>query len=138
MTAALALSATAFADEPMPPGVKVKQIRIMSGTASVLADAKGMTVYSYDLDRTAGKSSCNAKCAQNWPALAAPADAKPVGNFTVVTRDDGTKHWAFKGKPLYTFVQDIAPAYYKGNGLPTEKPVWHYVVPEGPMPDVAK
>jgi len=138
MVAALTLGATSFADEALPSGVKLKQIRIMSGAASVLADAKGMTLYTFDKDQTPGKSSCNAKCAENWPPLAAPADAKPVGNWTVVSRDDGSKQWAFKGKPLYTFVQDISPAYYKGNGLPTDKPMWHYVVPEGPMPDVAK
>jgi predicted lipoprotein with Yx(FWY)xxD motif len=138
MAAALTLSATSFADEAMPTGVKLKQIRIMSGAATVLGDAKGMTLYTFDNDKTPGKSSCNAKCAENWPPLAAPADAKPMGNWTVVSRDDGSKQWAFKGKPLYTFVQDISPAYYKGNGLPADKPLWHYVVPEGPMPDVAK
>jgi len=57
----------------------------------MLTDSKGMTLYTYDNDKTPGKSSCTDTCSQNWPALVATADAKPMGNWTVLTRDDGTK-----------------------------------------------
>ena len=33
---------------------------------------------------------------------------KDAGDWTVVTRDDGSKQWAYKGKPLYTFFRDTA------------------------------
>ena len=36
----------------------------------VLADAKGMTLYTFDKDAD-GKSNCNGKCAENWPPLKA-------------------------------------------------------------------
>lgn len=71
---------------------------------TVLADAKGMTLYTFDKDMK-GMSVCADKCAQNWPPLAATADAKPMGDWTIVDRQDGTKQWAYKGKSLYTFVR---------------------------------
>ena len=68
-------------------------------------DAKGMTLYTFDKD-AGGKSACNGPCATNWPPLMAGADAKASGDWTVVTRDDGGKQWAYKGKPLYTWAKD--------------------------------
>ncbi len=121
------VAAVGFAADTMPAGVKIKDVA--DGKAKVLSDAKGMTLYTYDNDTVAGKSSCNDQCAQYWPPLAAAADAKNAGAWTVVTRDDGSKQWAFKGKPLYTFVKDAAAADFNGNGMPKEKPVWHCAVP---------
>jgi predicted lipoprotein with Yx(FWY)xxD motif len=46
------------------------------------------------------------KCAVEWPPLAAAADSKASGDWTIVTRDDGSLMWAYEGKPLYTFVDD--------------------------------
>jgi predicted lipoprotein with Yx(FWY)xxD motif len=71
----------------------------------IWVDNNGMTLYSFDKDAT-GKSNCNDKCAAEWPPLAAAADAKASGDFTIVTRDDGSLMWAYDGKPLYTFVDD--------------------------------
>jgi predicted lipoprotein with Yx(FWY)xxD motif len=62
-----------------------------------LVDAKGMTLYTFDKD-AAGKSMCNGPCAENWPPLMASADAKPMGDWTVVTRDDGKTMWAYEGQ----------------------------------------
>src|ERR671910_2624828 len=73
-----------------------------------LVDAKGMTLYIFDRD-SAGKSACNGQCAVNWPPLMAAGDAKASGDWTIVTRDDGSKMWAYKGKPLYTWINDKAP-----------------------------
>jgi predicted lipoprotein with Yx(FWY)xxD motif len=90
-----------------------------------LVDGKGMTLYIFDRD-TAGKSSCNGACITNWPALTAAADAKPSGDWTVVTRDDGAKQWAYKGKPLYTFAKDGKPGDATGDGVNN---VWHVAAP---------
>src|SRR5947209_10012408 len=70
-----------------------------------LVDASGRTLYSFDRD-SAGKSACNGQCATLWPPALAPADAKPEGDLTIVTRDDGAKQWAWKGKPVYTYSGD--------------------------------
>jgi predicted lipoprotein with Yx(FWY)xxD motif len=90
-----------------------------------LVDAKGMTLYIFDRDAT-GKSNCNGQCAVAWPPFAAAADAKPPGDWTVVTRDDGSKQWAYKGKPLYLFNKDIKPGDVNGDGVNS---VWHIAAP---------
>jgi predicted lipoprotein with Yx(FWY)xxD motif len=56
----------AFAAQ-MPQGVQTQKAH--SGTM-VLADARGMTLYTYDKDEP-GKSNCNGLCAHFWPPLRA-------------------------------------------------------------------
>jgi predicted lipoprotein with Yx(FWY)xxD motif len=118
----LLIAGTAFTADKMPAGVQARKAD--SGTV-VLADAKGMTLYTFDKDMK-GMSMCSGKCAMNWPPLAADADAKPVGDWTIVKRDDGSMQWAYKGKPLYTFAKDANPGETKGEGVGT---VWHAVTP---------
>jgi predicted lipoprotein with Yx(FWY)xxD motif len=97
-----------------------------TGMGKVLTDSKGMTLYTFDRDAT-GKSNCNGQCAQNWPPLMASADAKSMGDWTVVTRDDGSKMWAYKGKPVYTWVRDTKPGDTTGDGFANN--VWHVAKP---------
>lgn len=90
-----------------------------------LVDAKGMTLYTFDRDAP-GKSNCNGQCAQNWPPLMAEAGASASGDWSVVTRDDGSKQWAYKGKPLYLWVKDTKPGEVTGDGVNN---VWHLATP---------
>ena len=91
----------------------------------ILVDSKGMTVYTFDPDKkTEGKSACNDQCAKNWPPVHASADAAPEGDYTIIERDDGTKQWAYKGQPLYTFIKDTKPGDRTGDNV---KDVWHIV-----------
>jgi predicted lipoprotein with Yx(FWY)xxD motif len=92
----------------------------------VLVDTKGMTLYTWDRDTTAGKSSCNGQCATNWPPLLASADAKTSGEWTIVARDDGKKQWAYKGKPLYYWKDDKKVGDVEGDNRGN---VWHVVAP---------
>jgi predicted lipoprotein with Yx(FWY)xxD motif len=48
-------------------------------------------------------------CEQVWPPAIAPADAKPIGKWTVITRQDGRKQWAYDGAALYTSSLDRRP-----------------------------
>lgn len=48
-------------------------------------------------------------CAAAWPPAYAPDDAKPVGDFTLVTRKDGKKQWAYDEHALYTSALDKVP-----------------------------
>jgi predicted lipoprotein with Yx(FWY)xxD motif len=90
-----------------------------------LVDAKGMTVYVFDRDTT-GKSNCNGQCATTWPPLTPAADAKPSGHWTIVTRSDGSKQWAYDGKPVYTYSKDTKPGDANGEGVNN---VWHIATP---------
>jgi predicted lipoprotein with Yx(FWY)xxD motif len=90
-----------------------------------LVDGKGMTLYVFDRD-AAGVSNCNGVCATNWPPLAAAGDAKGPTPWTVITRSDGGKQWAYNGKPVYGFSKDAQPGDVKGDGL---NGVWHIAAP---------
>jgi predicted lipoprotein with Yx(FWY)xxD motif len=87
-----------------------------TGVGKVLTTDKGMTLYTFDRD-AAGQSNCNGQCAANWPPLMAQADAQAVGKWTVVTRDDGGKQWAYDSKPLYGWVRDTKPGDTSGEGF---------------------
>ena len=71
-----------------------------------------------------GKSVCNGDCAVKWPPLMADASAQASGDFTIVTRDNGSKQWAYKGKPLYTWPEDQEPGDKYGDNY---NKVWHIV-----------
>lgn len=118
--AGLALITACTSDDPTGPA-KVGD----SGMGKVLTDAKGMTLYTFDRD-AAGKSNCNGQCATNWPPLMASASASATGDWTVVTRDDGSKMWAYKGKPLYTWIKDSKAGDTTGDGVNN---VWHVAKP---------
>jgi predicted lipoprotein with Yx(FWY)xxD motif len=94
-------------------------------SGDVLVNQAGMTLYTYDKDAAgSGKSACNGPCTTNWPPLAADANAKDSGAYTVVTRDDGSKQWAYKGKPLYLYKTDQKPGDRSGDNF---RDVWHVV-----------
>jgi predicted lipoprotein with Yx(FWY)xxD motif len=90
-----------------------------------LVDAKGMTLYVYDRD-AAGKSTCTGHCAELWVPFGAAADAKASGAWTLIARSDGRKQWAYKGKPLYTWVKDKKAGDATGDGVNN---VWHIAAP---------
>jgi predicted lipoprotein with Yx(FWY)xxD motif len=87
-------------------------------TDGVLTNAAGMSLYTYDKDTAGGgKSTCNGPCATNWPPLLAAADAKAGGDYSIITRDDGARQWAYKGKPLYLWIKDAKPGDRSGDGF---------------------
>jgi predicted lipoprotein with Yx(FWY)xxD motif len=86
-----------------------------------------MTLYTFDNDTAgSGKSACNGPCAGLWPPVMAEADAKPEGDMTIVVRDDGTKQWAYKGKPVYLYKSDMKVGDMTGDNF---KNVWHVIKP---------
>ena len=58
------------------------------------------------LGRAFGTATCDAACSQTWHPYAAPADARPSGFWEIVVRPEGTRQWAYKGYPLYTYGPD--------------------------------
>lgn len=84
----------------------------------VLVGPNGMTLYTFDKDLAgSGKSVCNGPCATNWPPLTAAQGESASGDFSIVTRDDGSKQWAVKGKPVYYWVKDSKPGDKTGDGV---------------------
>jgi predicted lipoprotein with Yx(FWY)xxD motif len=87
-----------------------------------------------DLPELDQRKSCQAL----WTPVAADAKAKPVGDWTVITRGDGTKQWAYDHHALYTSYLDHRPGevnggttvYRSGGDTPAER------TPVGPPADV--
>jgi predicted lipoprotein with Yx(FWY)xxD motif len=128
---AVGLSASAwsasFADEAVPAAVAVQS----TGAGRYLTDTTGKTLYTYTRDTTRGQSACEAQCAKDWPPLEAPADAVASGDWSVVTRADGTKQWANKGKPLYRYAKDTGPWSMLGESLANS---WYVAFQPATMP----
>ncbi|XVJ71298.1 MAG: hypothetical protein HEQ39_18130 [Rhizobacter sp.] len=123
----LSLTAWAFAALLTAGCSTVEQAVPAKVSDGVFVGSNGMTLYTFDRDATgSGKSVCNGPCAQNWPPLMAAVGAVANGDWAVVTRDDGSKQWAYKGKPLYFWVKDQKAGDRTGDGVNS---VWRLAKP---------
>lgn len=101
----------------------------------VMTNNDGMSLYTFDKDVAgSGKSVCNGPCAKNWPPFMAAGDAPAGGDWSVITRDDGSKQWAYGGKPLYLWSKDQTPGDKTGDGFNN---AWHVVKYE-PSPPISR
>jgi len=95
-----------------------------------LTDSKGMTLYLFTKDTTAGQSACSGDCLANWPALAGSAnDMLPVGiqgTLSTFDRGDGTMQLAYNDIPLYYFHNDTKAGDTNGQEVGD---VWYVVTP---------
>jgi predicted lipoprotein with Yx(FWY)xxD motif len=117
-----------MADATPPPYTAINPAEIsvfFEGGRYVFRTDETVPIYSYDKD-SAGKSNCDATCARTWLPVAAPTPGKVLGDWTAIERPDKTCQWAYKGKPVYTYVHD-APGQIKGDGA--EGGLWHIVNP---------
>jgi predicted lipoprotein with Yx(FWY)xxD motif len=93
----------------------------------ILTGPSGMTLYTFDKDAAgSGKSVCNGPCAANWPPFLAADTDKASGDYSIITRDDGKKQWAIKGKALYYWAKDVKPGDKTGDGF---NKVWQVAKP---------
>jgi predicted lipoprotein with Yx(FWY)xxD motif len=91
--------------------------------AGMIADAKGNTLYIFDKDK-GGVSACYDTCAAKWPPYLGKASDPMTEGWTLINRTDGTKQWAYDGKPMYYFAGDKTAGEAKGDGLGG---VWHVI-----------
>jgi hypothetical protein len=85
-----------------------------------------LPLYVFDADRS-GKSACDAVCSAVWPILRADDGDRPLGQWTIISRDDGRRQWAYKNHPVYTFYQDTTN---NPMGVGMEEN-WYYEDPTG-------
>ena len=108
---ALLTAAVAAAQEPPRP---LKQTKA-GDLGTILTGPTGMTLYTFITDKDDGKSTCNGACARKWPPFAPAKDAPaPAAPLSLVTREDGSKQYAWKGKPLYYYSEDTKPGETTG------------------------
>jgi predicted lipoprotein with Yx(FWY)xxD motif len=126
IAAALALAVTAAsasADELPKPLKHAKA----GGLGKVLTGPNGMTLYTFANDKEPGKSACNGPCAENWPPFKPePNGPAPKAPLSIITRDDGSKQYAWKGKPLYYWKNDKKAGDTTGHKM---RDVWFIAQP---------
>jgi predicted lipoprotein with Yx(FWY)xxD motif len=97
----------------LPDGIDASLVS--AAQAIVLTDFEGYTLYTFGGDIRKDDDSCAGKaCAARWLPVSAPALAFDRGEFSVVTRKDGTRQWAFRGQPLYRYTGDLLPGDVRG------------------------
>jgi len=118
------------ASAPASSGSALKTMKV--GSATVLADSRGLTLYWFVPD-TSTKSNCNGSCIHYWPPVTGPVTAGSgvTGHLGTITRSNGTKQATWDGHPLYTYIGDTAPGTDKGNGLNLSGGVWHAIILTG-------
>lgn len=118
LPAAVPSDETASQDErkeiSLPESARISISRTDGG--SILTDANGMTLYTYAQDGS-NQSQCVGGCAASWPPLTADQSADLSGDFSLFQRNDGSMQWAYKTKPLYTWVNDQKPGDITGDGV---------------------
>ena len=82
---------------PMPASIDMRSLAVANGYAFVSANSKAV-IYTL---KAPPKSD-------EWTPVYAPSLALPIGDFTIMRREDGTAQWAYKDKPLYNFTGDYA------------------------------
>lgn len=110
--------------EPTPGEVVDDLITVTdigAGFGPVLTTKDGFVLYIFTNDEE-GVSNCNGNCAATWPPLTFTGPNPPVvegasGEFTLITRDDGSMQVAYEGQPLYTYAADITPGTANGDGV---------------------
>lgn len=119
---AIAMSFAAISGASAAPPTKTGA----TSKGPTLTDAKGMSLHRFDKD-SGGKSACDGPCATNWPVLKAEASDQASDSYTIISRDDGSRQLAYKGKPLYTFAKDRKAGDITGDGFLNG--AWHLAQP---------
>lgn len=109
----------ALSDEERSVFVGHKIVLSASSTAEVLelfrADKEGFSLYTFDNDTLGSVSCISDGCTSTWPPLLADQGTRPDGKFSVIER--GEQHqWAYDGKPLYFFKDDLVAGDTLGDG----------------------
>ena len=121
------------APPPVPPWVTYQN----SDAGEVLADSAGFVIYALTTEKLGVRllefqslTSCVGECVRTyWRPIAAAADAKPVGNWTIVKGFDGVNQWAYKGEMLFIHARDREPGELAGSRFFTR--AWHTLTRSG-------
>jgi predicted lipoprotein with Yx(FWY)xxD motif len=93
-----------------------------ASVGKILANSKGLSVYSFDKDKK-GVSNCYGACANNWPPVLTKKSFSK-GEFSTAERTDGGIQVQYKNKPLYLWVGDKKSGDINGDNI---KGVWHII-----------
>jgi predicted lipoprotein with Yx(FWY)xxD motif len=99
-----------------------------AGTAFVTD--RGMTLYMLSTDGL-NSSTCYEKCSRIWPPYMATFGQRMPRGWSVVARQDGSRMWAYRGRPVYTYFKDRKPGDAFGRGIADRWGSWHVATLSG-------
>ncbi|MEQ9446959.1 MAG: hypothetical protein RJS98_15460 [Rhodospirillaceae bacterium] len=102
-----------FIEIPKPPGIRINSTLI----GYVAADQHQKTLYAPQGDLNAESLCINNACFEEWDPVVAPSIARSIGDWSVITRDDGLKQWAYQGRPLYRYSNDVLNGEFAGHNV---------------------
>jgi predicted lipoprotein with Yx(FWY)xxD motif len=102
--------------------VSLQAVRLKSGPATILTDAKRISVYTFDLDKN-GVSNCKGGCLTEWPVVHVAADEVIPAPFGKIQGNDGQPQLTLNSQPLYYYVDDQKPGDVFG-----DYPQWHPIL----------
>ncbi len=111
----------------IPPGFAIKTTTV----GRLLTTDKNYSVYAYEKD-TPDTSMCDAECVRTWVPVTAPEMARAQGQWSIVERSPGVRQWAFRQKPLYTYVLDPQSWSLEGSDVPGWSNVYTQLAPPAP------
>jgi predicted lipoprotein with Yx(FWY)xxD motif len=96
--------------------------KVIPKMGEIVTDAKGWTLYRFDLDRAKPPTTnCAGKCTQVWPAALTSGNPQLRGidpNLVgTVKRADGSLQLTLHGWPLYRYIGDPKKGAWKGQGV---------------------
>lgn len=138
MSALAAAAEGVTAATPRPDAVGIGSA---DSIGPLFTTADGMTLYVTDLDPKGGavfgcrdvhhlksggddayplpRAQFRPTCVDRWKPLVAAPSASPVGAWSIVSRPEGTRQWAYEGQPVYRSTRDHRPGDDNGTmGLP--------------------
>ncbi|MSQ22942.1 MAG: hypothetical protein EXR58_00035 [Chloroflexi bacterium] len=127
------MSAAPMAEAPAATSATTVSTAKDTQGRDVLIDGKGMSLYVLAQDQTNdNKSTCYAdnECTVYWPPVlvdVAPATPGFPGELGTQKRADFTTQLTYKGRPLYTYLDDQKPGDMFGNNLTDEWGRWFLI-----------
>lgn len=103
----------AVIEAPTPPGIRIEKTLL----GHVAADRHQKTLYTPNADVEVAALCVETDCDESWRPVAAPRIARAIGDWDVISRDDGLKQWAYRGQPLFSYTGDVLIREFEGHGL---------------------
>lgn len=115
--AAALITSAISASEPPPVPADLKLHASEAGW--MVTSSEGRALYTYEADRDhPDAAACKEVCMASWALVLAPADAKPVGQWAPLNRQDGAVVWAYQRMPVYTSIYDTpGSGFAVGDGV---------------------
>lgn len=115
-----------------PPDVPGQFVVEQNLVGRQLTLTNGFSVYVWDGDHQ-NISNCDSSCLKRWqPVLAPEIGATAREEWSVIERSPGVKQWAYRGRPLYTYVAEPGPGAIHGIDVPGWHVVYTQVAPPAP------